>query len=105
MPSAQRLGESRELDAAAEPLVLVHDDRDRGPGRADLPGQGDRLAEPAYETASTGAPTGGAEPASAGGLKDHAGGGGVGGLDPAHQFQAGHGGEVGAGRGRSPWSC
>jgi glyoxylase-like metal-dependent hydrolase (beta-lactamase superfamily II) len=29
----------------AAPLVLVHDDRYRGPGRADLPGLGDRLAE------------------------------------------------------------
>jgi hypothetical protein len=27
--SAQLLGEGRELDAAAEPFVLVHDDRDR----------------------------------------------------------------------------
>jgi hypothetical protein len=25
--------------------VLVHDDRDRGPGRTDLPGQGDGLVE------------------------------------------------------------
>jgi hypothetical protein len=42
---AQLLGERRELDAAAEPLVLVHDDRDGGPGRADLAGQSDSLAE------------------------------------------------------------
>src|SRR6266567_4348521 len=41
----QLLGQRRELDAAAEPLVLVHDDRDRGPGRAQLPGQGDGLVE------------------------------------------------------------
>jgi hypothetical protein len=33
---AQLLSERRELDAAAEALVLVHDDRDRGSGRADL---------------------------------------------------------------------
>jgi hypothetical protein len=32
-------GRRRQLDTAAEPLVLVHDDRDRGPGRADLPSQ------------------------------------------------------------------
>src|SRR6266567_2509149 len=38
-------GQRGELDAAAEPLVLVHDDRDRGPGRAQLPGQGDGLVE------------------------------------------------------------
>ena len=42
---AQLLGERGELDAAAEPLVLVHDDRDRGAGRADLPGEGDGLVE------------------------------------------------------------
>ena len=41
----QLLGERRKLDAAAEALVLVHHDRDRGPGRADLPGQGDGLVE------------------------------------------------------------
>ena len=35
-----------ELDAAAGPLVLVHDDRDRCAGRADLTGQGDGLVEP-----------------------------------------------------------
>jgi hypothetical protein len=35
------LGQRRQLDAAAEPLVLVHDDRDRDPGRTQLPGQGD----------------------------------------------------------------
>ena len=42
---AQLLGERRELDAAAEALVLVHHDRDCGPGRADLPGQDDGLVE------------------------------------------------------------
>ena len=42
---AQPLGERGELDAAAEPLVLVYDDRDRGPGRAQLPGQGDGPVE------------------------------------------------------------
>ena len=42
---AQLLGERRELDAAAEPLVLMHDDRDRRPGRPDLSGQGDGLVE------------------------------------------------------------
>ena len=42
---AQLLGERGELDAAAEPLVLVHHDRDRGAGRADLPGEGDGLVE------------------------------------------------------------
>jgi hypothetical protein len=41
----QLLGERRELDAAAESLVLMHDDRDCGPGRADLAGQGDGLVE------------------------------------------------------------
>jgi len=34
----QLLGERRQLDAAAEPLVLVHHDGDRGAGRADLAG-------------------------------------------------------------------
>ena len=43
---AQLLGERRELDAAAEPLVLVPDDRDGGAGRADLPGEGDGFVEP-----------------------------------------------------------
>ena len=38
---AQLLGERGEPDAAAEPLVLVHHDRDGGAGRADLPGEGD----------------------------------------------------------------
>ena len=33
---AKLLSECRELDAAAEPLVIVHDYRDRGPGRPDL---------------------------------------------------------------------
>jgi hypothetical protein len=42
---AQLLGELGELDAAAEPLVLVHDDRDGGTGRADLPGEGDGPVE------------------------------------------------------------
>jgi len=42
---AQMLGERRELDAAAEPFVLVYDDRDRGAGRADLPGEGDGPVE------------------------------------------------------------
>ena len=42
---AQLLGERRQLDAAAEPLVLVHDHRDGDPGRADLPGQGDGPVE------------------------------------------------------------
>ena len=38
----QLLSQRRQLDAVAEPLVLVHDDRDRDPGRAQFPGQGDR---------------------------------------------------------------
>jgi hypothetical protein len=42
---ARLLGERRKLDAPAEPLVLVHDDRDRDPGRADLPGEGDGPVE------------------------------------------------------------
>jgi hypothetical protein len=42
---AQLLGERGELDAAAEPLVLVHDDRDGGAGCADLPGEGDGPVE------------------------------------------------------------
>ena len=42
---AQLLGERGELDAAAEPFVLVHDDRDGGAGRTDLPGECDGLVE------------------------------------------------------------
>jgi len=41
----QLLGQRRQLDAANEPLVLVHDDRDRDPGRARLSGQGDGPVE------------------------------------------------------------
>jgi hypothetical protein len=46
MPSgAQLLGERRELNAASEPLVLVHDDRNRRFGCANLAGQGDGPVE------------------------------------------------------------
>jgi hypothetical protein len=44
---AQLLGERGELDAAAEPLVLVHDDRDGGAGHADLPGEATALSSSA----------------------------------------------------------
>jgi hypothetical protein len=42
---AQLLGEGRQVDAAAEPLVLVHDDRDRHAGRAHLAGEGHGLVK------------------------------------------------------------
>ena len=42
---SELLGQRRELDTAAEPLVLVHDDRDRHAGRAHLAGEGGGLVK------------------------------------------------------------
>lgn len=41
----QLLGEGGQVEAAPEPLVLVHHERGRHPGRAQFPGQGDGLVE------------------------------------------------------------
>jgi hypothetical protein len=42
---AQLPGQRSQLDVAAEPLVLVHDDRDRHAGCAHISGEGHGLAE------------------------------------------------------------
>ncbi|SEM64129.1 hypothetical protein SAMN05660976_05713 [Nonomuraea pusilla] len=44
MLAAQLLGQSGRVEVAPEPLVLVHHERDRDPGRAEFVGRGDASA-------------------------------------------------------------